>query len=576
MSFRRLVSGRETAYEVVRAWFVDGDDVHEALSVSRNGAPDPTLSDNWDDFIENYIPYSIANLFFFDGEQITDLANPAQAQDTLRTAIHTLLGLDLVDRLHVDLGVLDRKKRVDQKSEPELEHLSAREAQLRSLEDAVALARQNLAQRTALADRQKKELSDLNDKYRHEGGDLYDRAAALSKEREALRGELETINEELQGVAADCTPLALVTSLLTPLREQAKIDDEARRASRILRDITQRDETIIRRTKEHEHFSDKAVHALARILSDERKTLAAAASKGTGLDLPEGLSEALESLLQDQLPAARKLATERRQQHQGVIERLARVDDLLSAVPEEAKIAGLREELQRAERCLTETEAQVNVETINVAALEKERDKKSQEVQSLVLANNEAIFANEEARRLVSHASKVRNTLARFKQEIVKRHAAHLSTLILESFEQLARKSGLISRITIDPVSFQMSLLGGDQKPLPIDSLSAGERQLLATSLLWGLAKASGRPLPTVIDTPLGRLDSSHREHLVGRYFPVVSHQVILLSTDEEIHKRYLEQLAPHIGRAYQLTFDASEQRTKLTEGYFWDHATAA
>jgi DNA sulfur modification protein DndD len=52
---------------------------------------------------------------------------------------------------------------------------------------------------------------------------------------------------------------------------------------------------------------------------------------------------------------------------------------------------------------------------------------------------------------------------------------------------------------------------------------------------LRGLAKASGRPLPTIIDTPLGRLDSTRRRHLLERYFPVASHQVILLSTDEEI-----------------------------------------
>jgi DNA sulfur modification protein DndD len=107
---------------------------------------------------------------------------------------------------------------------------------------------------------------------------------------------------------------------------------------------------------------------------------------------------------------------------------------------------------------------------------------------------------------------------------------------------------------------------------LAFDRLSAGERQLLATSLLWGLAKASGRPLPTIIDTPLGRLDSSHRRHLLDRYFPVASHQVILLSTDEEVDETSLARLKSHIGRSYTLTFDEQEHSTIVKPGYFWNH----
>ena len=64
-----------------------------------------------------------------------------------------------------------------------------------------------------------------------------------------------------------------------------------------------------------------------------------------------------------------------------------------------------------------------------------------------------------------------------------------------------------------------------------------------AISMLWALARTSGRPLPMIIDTPLGRLDSEHRANLVQRYFPAASHQVILLSTDTEVDGRLLAEL---------------------------------
>jgi len=61
-------------------------------------------------------------------------------------------------------------------------------------------------------------------------------------------------------------------------------------------------------------------------------------------------------------------------------------------------------------------------------------------------------------------------------------------------------------------------------------------KQLLAIAFLWGLARVSGRKLPVAIDTPLGRLDSSHRTNLVERYFlePVTKS---FSPTDTEIGK---------------------------------------
>ena len=99
--------------------------------------------------------------------------------------------------------------------------------------------------------------------------------------------------------------------------------------------------------------------------------------------------------------------------------------------------------------------------------------------------------------------------------------------------------------------------------------LSAGERQLLAIAVLWGLAEASGKEIPTVIDTPLGRLDGKHRNKLINNYFPNASQQVILLSTDEEINGEYYKQLSPSICREYHLQYNEQQQSSAFTEGYF-------
>lgn len=73
--------------------------------------------------------------------------------------------------------------------------------------------------------------------------------------------------------------------------------------------------------------------------------------------------------------------------------------------------------------------------------------------------------------------------------------------------------------------------------------------------MLWGLARASAHPLPAIIDTPMARLDAAHRRHLIERYFPNASHQVLILSTDTEVDRHYYQALRPCIARAYHLRY---------------------
>ena len=60
---------------------------------------DQTIGDSWAEYAEEFVPSRLSHLFFFDGEKIEALADLGNAADVLRTGIHSLLGLDLVDRL---------------------------------------------------------------------------------------------------------------------------------------------------------------------------------------------------------------------------------------------------------------------------------------------------------------------------------------------------------------------------------------------------------------------------------------------------------------------------------------------
>ncbi len=107
--------------------------------------------------------------------------------------------------------------------------------------------------------------------------------------------------------------------------------------------------------------------------------------------------------------------------------------------------------------------------------------------------------------------------------------------------------------------------MGGQFK----QELSAGEKQIYAISVLWALGRVSGRPLPIIIDTPLARLDRDHRTLLGKRYFPHVSHQVIVLSTDTEVDEEFIPLLGDTVARSYELRFDSASQSSQAIEGYF-------
>ncbi len=224
--------------------------------------------------------------------------------------------------------------------------------------------------------------------------------------------------------------------------------------------------------------------------------------------------------------------------------------------------------LHKAQNQVAETKA--SCETTNrrlseldatISKTKKDLDKYT--VQNIDRKNNEHI---------IDASAKVQETLKLFRERLTLRKLNKLEMEVTECFRYLLHKSDLVHRVAIDTHTFSLSLYDLQGKPVSKHRLSAGEKQLLAIAFLWGLARVSGRRLPVAIDTPLGRLDSSHRSNLVERYFPSASHQVILLSTDTEIGEKEVKTLRENeaIAREYLLQYNPQSRQTTVEPGYFW------
>ncbi len=177
--------------------------------------------------------------------------------------------------------------------------------------------------------------------------------------------------------------------------------------------------------------------------------------------------------------------------------------------------------------------------------------------------------ASEEQTAFLGRCEALEKLLDRYVDELRKSRIDQLQQKTLEMYRLLATKGDLISDISIDPHTYQVNIRDRNGHTIRKKNISAGEKEVFAVSLLWGLAQTSELRLPIVIDTPLSRLDSKHRDAIVTHYFAQAGPQVIVLSTDTEVDQEYYERLEAHLQHSIRLRFHPATETTTIEEGYF-------
>ena len=568
MIFRRMEDGEEARYRVIRSWKKTGTRVSEHLEVSRNRQTSKALVENWPALAQDILPPSISHLFFFDGEQIEAYASPEGAQELVSVGVRNLLGMDLVSRLQKDLVTLERKKKGEVIPASDMERIQAKEGEKQRLQyELDLLAEKRAALRTHKLEPSKQKLHAKEEEYKSLGGEARDRREAIN--RRAVTAEL-SLAASMQGMAElaeKALPYVLIGDLLDDVVRQCRVENSVVQA-KLAAQVLQNNNAEMIKVAQGVPNSSQVVAALKKFNEAAMAEWSQMADKDVLLELNPGsqalLSSVLETGLQDLFADAKQML----EMHTALQDELDASRLEQASIPLEESVAALAAERDALLRDVSRLETEIaEIES----AMEKTRaalTKCESELEDLWTANAETRLAHKSAIKYIHRTQAARETLQQFESAVLQSQIGHVERLALDSYLSLLRKEGLLSSIRINPDAFSIALRDAEGRPIPSERLSAGERQLLAISLLWGMAKASGRVLPVAIDTPMGRLDSEHRARLVSRYFPHASHQVLLFSTDEEISGEYLEMLRPHIGRSYRLDYSNESAATVIQEGY--------
>jgi len=560
LTFRVPEMLSERHYTITRSWESTGKGVREDFAVKVDGDVDLALAEEWGAHVESILPLDLAALHFFDGEKIDEFADPTMSSTVMRAAVTGLLGLGILDRLQADLKVLLQREERAVIGDDASPHLLELENELERLTEERASATLRVADLRVQLDRTAQQVASLNEQAELLGAERWSERSELVQHKIEIISERSEKSEALLGHAAGSAPLRLVTELLQRTTAQVVEDRDTERERAVLDVLRDRDARVVglvtNVTPELESFLRSDIEQ--RTSAAERLVVHGgdSASLQQLTDLAAELAEAGEH--SELIDALNRLDTE-----------FIDIERALEMMPNEETVmpilTTLATHVARRDQLVDELDT-ANEELDRLAAVVQRTE--------AAVDRTRATLADELKREL--DLGRVRNyverslaTIAAVGDNTIERNLTAIETAILKRFNQLIGKTSLLGGIHLDPATLRLSVTGTDGNALPIERLSAGERQLLATAVLWGISTVAGRSIPLVIDTPLGRLDGTHRRNLVENYFPHAAPQVIVLSTDEEIDAELLTLLDPSVGHRYTIRFDDTRQGSVIETGYF-------
>lgn len=577
LEFEYARNNEQKQFRVERSWQRYGTvgNIKEILTIYENEELSTEFdADHWQDYLYELIPIGVSQFFFFDGEDIQKLTDDSSHDLALSESIKVLLGINLVERLQSDLRIYANRLLKNDSPGPVEKKIKTIESEIAEIKTLLTDAEAHMESLHTQIEELETQITRQESRIAAEGGRYAAKRESLKLQQERLYTEIEELKNKIRDLCAGLFPFALGPELLKRLRTRFLKEIELGEWESRNRALKTQNTKLLETLESGAFWND--VSLTERQIEVVRSKIAPFLK--TQLKRPDGLqafkkgrdrsASEYNQLLKWLDLCLNDVPQEFRALHNTLTEahlEQQKVEQALQRAPDEDILKPMIENLSSLNHALGQLHKQEQDTDRSIRSLGYQLTEAERALQKLY-DTKQLGEANIQRQKRVAD---VQSVLSTYTTELTKTKIATLGNTIVEGFNQLSHKPNRIKRVELDPQTFVVTLYNTHNQPLSKEELSAGEKQIYSTALLWGLAKTSGKTLPMILDTPLGRLDSRHRQLLVERYFPYASHQVILLSTDTEIDTSFLSLLKPYISHTLHLVYQQSEARTTVEEGYF-------
>lgn len=565
----------------------------EKLSISDSNSNIEIFDDEADkiNFINDYIiPIDAAKFVFFDAEKISEIANLSIKEEGsfINDALGKILGLDTYDTLIEDIEFYINTLKKEGATKNLQEQIVDKEKAIElSNIDIEKLEEENAEKLKEIDDLKKtiRQYNNLISQHSKQGNSTFDRESILL-EIEKLKTKEFELSERFNELS-EIIPLAILTGKLEEVNEHLEIQEKNELSQNSSKENSEKIENFIELLFNKPPEPDNSTMSFKdkNFYYEKAKNLGSELFSNIGdyqeLEFEHDINNAEKNLISD---AINLVNSQSKDLFEKTIEefnetriKLSELNKTLNKVDadlEDELILEYSSKKETADYNVTENNRKIGENNQQITKLKSDIIRLNQQLSVLV----KKVDVNSQNKLKIKESQKYIDVLNSFLEEQKSKHKDSLEKTILSELKTLMHKLGseensskFIEDIKVTILAsgqgMKITLLDQDDSEIRKESLSSGEKQIYISCLIKAILNESIKSLPIFIDTPLGRLDEEHRDNITKKYYPALSEQVVLFSTNSEITPKRYKDILDNISKSYLLVNDGAN--TNLKNGYY-------